>query len=61
MHTAWSDDVTSQKNVTIVPVMIPADTNVTKKQIEAYQVKTKNYTFTVQPDTFVYADGSVAE
>lgn len=61
MHTAWSDDVTSQKNVAIVPVMIPADTSVTKKQIEAYQVKTKNYTFTVQPDTFVYADGSVAE
>lgn len=61
MHTAWSDDTTSQKNVAIVPVMIPADTNITKKHTEVYQVKTKNYTFTVQPDTFVYADGSVAE
>lgn len=61
MYTAWGEDTTQQKKVTVTPVFIPADVNVTKKSTEAYEAKTKNYIFTVQPDTFVYADGSPVE
>ena len=45
----------------INPVLIPANVDVTKKNSETYEVKTKNYTFTIQPDSFVYPDGSPVE
>ncbi len=61
MYTAWGDDASSQKQVTVTPVMIPAATDVVKKNTATYEVKTKNYTFTVQPDTFVYPDGAPVE
>jgi hypothetical protein len=61
MHIAWDENTDSQQKVAIKPVMIPADIRVVKKNSESYQVKTKNYTFTVQPDTFVYPDGSLVE
>ena len=60
-HTAFANDTTSTKDVAVSPVFIPADTNVTKKSNVGYEVKTKNYTFTVQPDTFAYADGTPVE
>lgn len=61
MHLAWSDDVISQKEASITPIMIPAEVVVTKKHTDSYEVKTKNYTFAVAPETFVYADGVPAE
>lgn len=61
MHIAWDENSDTQKQSTISPVMIPADVQVTKKHSEAYEVKTRNYTFTVQPETFVYADGTPVE
>jgi hypothetical protein len=61
MHIAWDENSETQKQSTISPVMIPADVQVTKKHSEAYEIKTRNYTFTVQPETFVYADGTLAE
>lgn len=61
MHIAWEGSTDTQQKMTLSPVMIPAEVWVTKKHSEAYEVKTRNYTFTVQPETFVYADGTLAE
>lgn len=60
-HIVWDDDVTTTKEVTIKPIMIPADVKVTKNISEGFEVKTKNYTFTVQPNSFVYADGAAVQ
>jgi hypothetical protein len=61
MYLGWEQNTDSQQQVPVTPVMIPAEKSITKKHTESYQVTTKNYTFTVQPDTFVYADGTLAE
>lgn len=60
-YTAWPEDTTTTKEVPVTPVLIKADTNVVKKANTGYEVTTKNYTFTVQPDTFVYSDGTPVE
>lgn len=57
-YMAWSDDVKQKEDVQMSPVMIPANATVTRKSSEGFEAKTDNYTFTVQPDSFVYADGT---